>query len=105
MLQIESEQFLVTARNTSTNVLTVQGAYNGTTDAEHANGTTINVWRPAECVKQAVVVQAMRWFKRGQQSWQDTVVAAEMGQLMYFKELDPDVRTMLLSSGIRKNVV
>lgn len=45
---------------------------------------------PAD-VQQAVIVQTVRWFKRGQQAFQDAGAIFELGQLRYVKQLDPDV--------------
>jgi hypothetical protein len=49
---------------------------------------------PGEIAK-AVEIQVVRWFKRGQQGFQDIGAVAELGQLRYVQELDPDVRTLL----------
>lgn len=54
--------------------------------------TTTNL--PPEIV-QTTIIQAIRWFKRGQQSFQDTGAIVELGQLRYVKTLDPDVAEMI----------
>jgi len=46
---------------------------------------------PPEEIVQASIIQAGRWFKRGQQAFQDTGAIAELGKLTYTKRLDPDV--------------
>lgn len=46
-------------------------------------------------VKQAVIVQCARWWKRGQQAFQDTGAIVELGQLSYTKRLDPDVELLV----------
>lgn len=46
-------------------------------------------------VKQATIIQAARWFKRGQQAFQDTGAVTELGQLHYTQRLDPDVANIL----------
>lgn len=46
-------------------------------------------------VKQAAIIQAVRWFKRGQQAYSDTGAIVELGQLTYTKALDPDVALMI----------
>lgn len=46
-------------------------------------------------VVSACVVQASRWFKRGQSKWADTVASDNFGQLQFRQALDPDVRMML----------
>lgn len=49
---------------------------------------------PAD-VQQAVIVQTVRWFKRGQQAFQDAGAIFELGQLRYVKQLDPDVQLIV----------
>jgi hypothetical protein len=48
-----------------------------------------------DAIKQAALVLAARWYKRGESSWSDVLASGEMGQLMYRKALDPDVKFML----------
>ena len=47
-------------------------------------------------VKQGTIIQAVRWFKRGQQAYQDVGAIFELGQLHYVKGLDPDVEQMVM---------
>ncbi len=49
---------------------------------------------PADIIE-ATVIQSSRWYKRGQQAFQDTGAIAELGKLTYTKELDPDVKEIL----------
>jgi hypothetical protein len=46
-------------------------------------------------IKEAAVVLASRWYKRGQSAWSDVLANTETGMLMYRKEIDPDVKFML----------
>lgn len=46
-------------------------------------------------VKEACLVTAARWFKRGESSWADSMAPANFGTLMFTKTLDPDVEAML----------
>lgn len=46
-------------------------------------------------ILQATLIQAVRWFKRGQQAFADTGAVTELSQLRYVKALDPDVATMV----------
>lgn len=46
-------------------------------------------------IKEGCLIQAARWFKRGESSWADSLASSELGQLMFTKELDPDVRHLL----------
>jgi len=49
---------------------------------------------PAD-IKQATIIQAVRMFKRGQQSYKDTGGIVELGQMTYTSEIDPDVKAIL----------
>jgi len=51
-------------------------------------------------IKTATILQAARWFKRGQSSWADTLGTPETGQLMYRKVLDPDLELMLVKARL-----
>ena len=53
-------------------------------------------------VKQAAIIQAIRWFKRGQQAYRDTGAIVELGQLTYTQALDPDVAETL--KGYRRGM-
>lgn len=50
---------------------------------------------PPEIV-QTTIIQTARWFKRGQQAFQDTGAIVELGQLTYTKALDPDIAEMIM---------
>ena len=49
---------------------------------------------PAD-VALACQIQVSRWFMRAKGSFQDASAAASVGQIMYTKELDPDVKNLL----------
>ena len=55
----------------------------------------VGVWgyssTPPADVKQACKIQAMRWFMRAKQGYQDAGVNASLGEMIYAQELDPDV--------------
>lgn len=51
-------------------------------------------------VKQACIAQAARWVKRGEGAWNDALASANMGTLLYTKELDPDVAMMLVKARL-----
>ncbi len=55
---------------------------------------------PPEDIKQACKIQAMRWFGRAKQMYQDASANANTGQLIYIKKLDPDVEELLFSYRI-----
>jgi len=46
-------------------------------------------------IKEAAIIQASRWFKRGQQAYADTGAITELGQLHYTKQIDPDIAAIL----------
>ncbi len=46
-------------------------------------------------IAEAVIIQSVRWYKRGQQAFQDTGAIVDLSQLKFVKELDPDVKTLL----------
>lgn len=57
---------------------------------------------PPDTIKQACIIQAGRWFKRGQQAFADTGANSDLGQLMYTKKLDPDLEALLIHSGLAR---
>jgi len=60
---------------------------------------------PPQRVKQATIIQAARWYKRGQGAWEDTLGNAEMGMIMYRKELDPDVVNLLKNGRLIRRAI
>ena len=50
---------------------------------------------PPDDIEQACKIQATRWFMRAKQGYQDAGASASIGQMVYVKELDPDVKTLL----------
>lgn len=58
-----------------------------------------------EDVKQAAKIQAMRWFMRSKQSYQDTSASERLGQMLYTQELDPDVKRILMPYKIGNTVM
>lgn len=46
-------------------------------------------------IRQAVIIQVVRWFKRGQQAFQDVGAIVDLGQLKYVQRLDPDLAEVL----------
>ena len=46
-------------------------------------------------VKEACIIQAARWFKRGEGAWADTLASTELGQPQFRATLDPDAKFML----------
>ena len=95
LLRIESEFTYCSATNTTTNVLTIARAQNGTIAAQHAQGKQIDIWRPPEPVKQAAIIQAVRLMERGFQGYGDARASAELSQMIYLRALDPEARALL----------
>lgn len=48
-------------------------------------------------IKQATITLAARWWKRGEAAWSDALASGELGMLLYRKELDPDVKLLLVA--------
>lgn len=46
-------------------------------------------------INRAAIIQAVRWFKRGQNAYADTGAIVELGQLTHTKNIDPEVELML----------
>lgn len=53
-------------------------------------------------IKQAAILQSVRWWKRAEQNWQDVGAIEALGQLRQVKALDPDITAMLYEGGVRK---
>jgi hypothetical protein len=51
-------------------------------------------------VREATILQAARWYKRGQSAWADTVANTDLGVLMYRKVIDPDLQAMLMEARL-----
>ncbi len=59
---------------------------------------------PPDDVKMACKIQAMRWFGRSKQMYQDAGASQITGQLVFIKEIDADVK-ILLESYVIGNMV
>ena len=63
----------------------------------YVKSSTDGSWTPPDLIVQATKTQALRWFLRAKQGWQDVGGNDELGK-RYYKgstELDPDVKLML----------
>lgn len=56
-------------------------------------------------VKQACIMQAVRWHKRLRSGMSDTLASGELGMLMYTQKLDPDVEQMLVRGRYVRKVL
>ena len=50
---------------------------------------------PPADIEQACKIQAVRWFMRAKQGYQDASANPNLGEMYYMKELDPDVKLLL----------
>jgi len=46
-------------------------------------------------ITEACIIQGARWFKRGQQAFQDAGAVTELMMMRYLKKIDPDVEILL----------
>jgi hypothetical protein len=97
ILQIESEFAEVTGTDTATgtNTATIVRGINGSTAAEHAQNTQVDKFMPPEPVKQALIIQAIHQFKRGQAGFGDAEAIPDLGKIMHIKTIDPEALTYL----------
>lgn len=95
ILRIESEYVEVTAVNTGTNKATIIRAVNGSTAAAHAQGTTVEVFRPMATVGEAAMIEVVRIFQRATQGFADARANPELGELVFTGALDPKTTKLL----------
>lgn len=96
LLKIESEYAWLTAINTTTNVLTVIRARNGTTGATHALTTAISIYRPMRDIVQAGLRLA-KWLyiqRQGNSDADRPAITADGTKLLPMR-LPEDVAVML----------
>jgi len=56
-------------------------------------------------IKEATIMQAIRWYKRLQTGMSDAVGSPDLGQILYRQRLDPDVALILSMGGYRRQTV
>lgn len=56
-------------------------------------------------IKEATIMQAVRWYKRLQTGMSDAVGSPDMGQILYRQRLDPDVALILDLGNYRRQTV
>ena len=89
-IRIESEQMFVTDV-VQNEVYVEREGLNGTIAATHADDKVVSVYTYPEDITHAVLILAMRAWKRKDSAYQDIVGIAETGQLIASKGVDPDV--------------
>jgi len=85
----------ITNAESGNDMITVVGARNGSTSANHAKDDMIYLWQVPEAVKQATIIQAVRQYERGMQGFGDARANLEMGQLFFIKQIDPEAAVLL----------
>ena len=88
-LRIESEQLYV-YQNPTGNSVPIQRACNGTTAAAHVATTPIYLYSYPRAISKAVLIYAMRTWKRKESAFQNVVASPELGGFQVWKGDDPD---------------
>jgi len=89
---VDSEQMYV--QSYSGNTLTVLRGVNGTSGATHSAGAAISLYEYPEPVKEAVIIQASRLWKRKDSSYANAL-GLEGGLMEIFRGIDQDVKQAL----------
>lgn len=56
-------------------------------------------------IAQQTKIQTVRWFKRAQQGYKDVGAIAELGQMQYVQQLDPDIAVLLMNSRLGRMTI
>ena len=92
ILKIEDEYLYVTAKNTSTNVLTVLRGVNGTTAAAHANATTIYTYHMQDEINHWVTrLAAWLYRQKDNSADMDRAIVTDYGGMLLPGKLPSDV--------------
>jgi len=97
-IRVDNEQMFV--EDVVNNELYVRRGVNGTTATIHTDGSDVYVYKYPEDITQAVLILAMRAWKRKDSAFQDVVGIPETGRIITSKGIDPDV--LELVSPFRK---
>jgi hypothetical protein len=101
IVKVGSEIFEVTGVTNSTgaqDTISVLGARNGSTAANHASSAVVYLWRPCSLVTQATIIEVVKLLERGLQGFANARATPEMGQPVWEKKLD--VQTLELLSKV-----
>ena len=88
-LKIGSEQLYINQSPTGNNI-PIQRGVNGTVAAAHLVSAPISVYTYPKAITKAVLIYAMRTWKRKESSFQNIVVSPELGNFTVWKGDDPD---------------
>jgi hypothetical protein len=86
---VDSEQMYVLSY--SGNTLTITRGVNGTSAATHSAGAAISIYEFPEPVREAVIIQASRMWKRKDSSFANAI-GLEGGLMEIFRGVDQDVK-------------
>ena len=101
-LRIESEQLYVNANPTG-NTVPIVRACNGTTAASHVATTPIYLYSYPKAITKAVLIYAMRTWKRKESAYQNVVATPELGGFTVWKGDDPDyMKAVKLYKKVRR---
>lgn len=92
LLKIEDEFLYVTAKNTSTNVLTVIRGINGTTAAAHVKNTAVYVYQPVRDVWHSVRRLAAWLYAQKDSPFFETQISPQLGTITIPPSAPIDVR-------------
>ena len=92
-IRIDTEQMYITS--ITTHVLTIERGLNGTTASAHDDDKDIYIYEYPEPIKEACLIQTMRWWTRKDSAFADVVGVPELGTVIAKKGLDPDVQNLL----------
>ena len=92
-IRIDTEQIYVSVVLVET--LTLVRGVNGTIDAAHTAPADIDIYGYPEPIMEATLIQAMRWWKRRETAFQDVTGLPELGTVIQYKGLDPDVKLIV----------
>lgn len=101
-LRIGSEQIFI--YNTPVGLtIPIQRAMNGTTAGTPTTGTSISIYQYPNAVKKAVLIYAMRIWKRRESAFQNQVGNPELGTVTVWKGNDPDYdKAVIKYSKVRR---
>lgn len=95
-LKINSEQLFVSEMNSTGSTATIVRAINGTAAASATTDTAISVYQYPKTITKAVLIYAIRIWKRRESAFQNQVGNPEMGTVTVWKGDDPDYQKAVL---------
>ena len=99
-IRIDTEQMYISAITASSETLTIERGINGTDAATHLIAATIYIYEYPQRIKEACLIQCMRWWARKDSAFADVMGVPELGTVIAKKGLDPDIQ-MLINPYVR----